>query len=130
MGVDFGVVKNKTGELFTYGLNTKGQLGLGDNESRSSLNSLVSLNTQGSVRNMAAGSNFVICLVDEAPTPHQYFCTEIPESAPTGKRASGYPQQTSVTEFKDFDRAEMYAISGSVTNQTSENRNTHKNEIQ
>ena len=24
MGADFGIVKNKTGELFTYGLNTKG----------------------------------------------------------------------------------------------------------
>ena len=44
MGDDFGVVKNKNGELFTYGVNAKGQLGLGDKEARSTLNSLVSLN--------------------------------------------------------------------------------------
>ena len=44
MGYDFGVVKNKNGELFSYGLNSNGQLGLGDSESRSTLNSLVELN--------------------------------------------------------------------------------------
>lgn len=31
MGSGFGVVKNKLGEIFTYGLNEAGQLGLGDN---------------------------------------------------------------------------------------------------
>ena len=44
MGSDFGIVKNKKGEIFTYGVNQSGQLGLGDQESRSSINSLVSLN--------------------------------------------------------------------------------------
>lgn len=44
LGEDFGVIKNKNGEIFTYGINGAGQLGLGDKESRSTLNSLVSLN--------------------------------------------------------------------------------------
>ena len=44
MGFDFGIVKNRDGELFTYGLNSSGQLGLGDAESRSTLNSLNQLN--------------------------------------------------------------------------------------
>lgn len=44
MGIDFGIVRNRKGELYTYGVNQNGQLGLGDIESRSSLNSLVSLN--------------------------------------------------------------------------------------
>ena len=90
---------------------------------------------------MAAGSNFVICLVDEAPPPLQYFLTEnIPESAPTYKGASGNPQQTSVTEFKDFDKNEMYTTSfiqgarsgytseNPVTNQVSEKRHIQQDE--
>ena len=44
MGHDFGIVRNKNGELFSYGLNSSGQLGIGDSESRSTLNSLVTLN--------------------------------------------------------------------------------------
>ena len=64
MGSDFGIVKNKKGEVFTYGVNSFGQLGLGDNESRSTLNSLVQLNKHGVIRRMAAGFNFVVCLVD------------------------------------------------------------------
>ena len=65
MGHDFGVVRNKNGELFTYGVNAKGQLGLGDTESRTTLNSVDSLNAFGVVKGVAAGSNFVICLVDQ-----------------------------------------------------------------
>ena len=49
MGNDFGIVKNKNGELFSYGLNSSGQLGLGDAESRSTLNPLVQMNQYGVV---------------------------------------------------------------------------------
>ena len=64
LGADFGVVKSKNGELFTYGKNDKGQLGLGDRESRSTLNSLNELNRCGRVKNVAVGANFVICTAD------------------------------------------------------------------
>ena len=64
LGADFGLVRSKNGELFSYGLNVKGQLGLGDLEARSTLNDVGSLNQYGVVKHVAAGSDFVICLVD------------------------------------------------------------------
>ena len=71
MGHDFGIVRNKNGEVFTYGVNGKGQLGLGDTESRSTLNSVDQLNSFGAVKGVAAGSNFVVCLVDQKPGGNQ-----------------------------------------------------------
>ena len=92
MGADFGIIKNKKGEVFTYGSNSAGQLGLGDNESRSSLNSLDSINQLGTIRKMAAGSNFVVCLVDmSSGDSAKYFAAEVsvvPDTDPIKKLES------------------------------------------
>jgi len=64
---------------------------------------------------MAAGYNFVVCLVDPKPSePSQFFAAEIsmPESAPDRKTTQDggrKPDRTSITEFHDFENREMFA---------------------
>lgn len=104
MGAGFGVVKNKLGELFTYGMNEVGQLGLGDNQSRSTLNCMVQLNQQGVVKLVAAGSNFAIALLDSRTGNldsvnmlHQQH-----DSAPLPKMLADNIDRTSCTEFNEI----------------------------
>ena len=67
---------------------------------------------------MAAGSNFVVCLVDAKPAEQiQYFATEIGfhESAPERRTTkdggeNSRPDRTSVTAFHEFDQKEMFAV--------------------
>jgi len=64
---------------------------------------------------MAAGSNFVLCLIDvahaEPPVSRFVPNVRVLDSAPTSKPAQGRSnQRTSITEFNEFGKVEMFTV--------------------
>ena len=102
IGGNFGIALDLNGELFAWGANSNGELGVGDNEPRLSPTLVTQLKGKH-VKKISAGGNYVIALGNTIGESRMNFENQN-ESVRTGKREESLRRSEAVRRNNDLEK--------------------------